>query len=348
MRGIVGVGLLFALPCALMLGQVAGCVGDDPVTSADSGGGVLADGATTLPDSSAADTSIPDTSVPDTSSADASDARVPTCAGQPFGAPVKLDVSQIAATIGATLWGPRVAGANAVFSAVPAGSNEQQIFRATYTPGAPGMPPALSNAAVLAPPSSTSVVEWAPTIAADNSFLVLVVGFPLPRNLALSVSTGGGAFGAATPIAALNTATDETDPYLVGRPAKALYFGRESATGAMEIHRSAVTGGASPQFAAPIRASLACPMANCGTPVVPTNEGMLLFGTWAAGGFDPTVREAVLSVGGGAVSTSGIVDHPELGAHYPSWISDDGCEVLLGGGGVSQVADVAYARRAPK
>lgn len=122
----------------------------------------------------------------------------------------------------------------------------------------------------------------------------------------------------------------------------------ESATGAMEIHRSAVTGGASPQFAAPVRASLACPMANCGTPVVPTNEGMLLFGTWAAGGFDPTVREAVLAVGGGAVSTSGIVDHPELGAHYPSWISDDGCEVLLGGGGVSQVADVAYARRAPK
>jgi hypothetical protein len=348
MRKSMVVGLVGAVACALVAGQIAGCVGDDPVVAVD-GGGQGAEGGTdaTVGDSSVADVAIPDAS-PDGSSADASDARVPTCTGQPFGAPVALDVSQIAATIGATLWGPRVTGANAVFAAVPAGSNEQQIFRATYTPGAGGAAPALSNATVLAPPSSASVVEWAPTIAADNSFLVLVVGFPLPRNLALSVSTGGGAFGAATPIAALNTATDETDPYLVGRPAKALYFGRESAAGAMEIHRSAVSGGASPQFAAPVRAALACPMANCGTPVVPTNEETILFGTWAAGGFVPTVREATLSVTGGAVSTSGIVDHPELGAHYPSWISDDGCEVLLGGGGISQVADVAYARRAPK
>ncbi len=343
-----GVGLL------VVAAGFYGCVGDDPaVSGAAADTGVPVDGNTSKPDTSAPDastpdTSTPDTSVPDTSAPDTSvpdtsvpDAHVPSCAGQPFGAPVAINTSQIAAAVATTVWGPRVVGGNAYFSAVPNGSGEQQVFRATFTPAAGGAP-ALSNATQLTPPSSTSVVEWAPTLSPDNSQLVFATGFPGPRQLAVSAASGG-AFAAPTAIAALNTGADETDPYFAN--ARALYFARDNASPIFEIYRSAVSGAT---FAAPVKVTLTCPLANCGTPVVTSSEGLLLFGAWSTGAFLPTVREAALTVTAGAGVATGVVDHPELGTHYPSWVSDDGCEVLLGGGNISTVADVAYAKRTPK
>ena len=333
---------------AAIAGAVGACVGSDPEPSTDAG--ALTDATTSRPAEDASD-ARPSTDGPVIPPApDAgSDARVPTCAGQPFGAPVRVDSSQITAAIASTMWGPRVVGTTAIFAATPTGSNEQQIFRATYTPPPGGVgAPSLSNASILAPPSSTAVVEWAPTMARDNSFLVATTGFPLPRDLAVSSSVGGGAFGAAVRIAALSEADrDESDPYLVGAPtARALYFARDAVGGNFSIYRSAVTGPAS--FGPASRVVLACPLANCGTPVPTPNEALLMFGTWVAGGFAPGVQEAVLNVAGASASATGLVDHPELRAHYPSWVSDDGCEVLLGGGPISTVAEVAYARRAPK
>ena len=332
---------LGACVCGLVA-SVYGCVGDDPAPVAadaapDSTAPIVADAtpsdATTAPDA-ATDAAAPDTSTPDA----ATDGRVPTCAGQPFGTPVALDTSQLAAALASTLCGPRVVGGNAYFSAVPVGSTEQQLFRATFTGGAV---PALSNATVLAPPSSATVVEWAPTVSPDSSLLVFATGFPGPRQLA--VATGaGGAFTASTLIASLSTAADESDPYFAN--ARALYFEREDTTGAptFEIYRSEVTAGV---FAAPTKVKLLCPLANCGTPVVTPTEDLLLFAAWPGGGtFAPTAREASL-VG---TSAGAVIDHPELGARYPSWVSPDGCEVLLGGGGLSTITDIRYAKRTPR
>lgn len=323
-----------------LVASVYGCVGDDPApTSADA-----STEASTLPPDSApppTDASAPDAPVdaiaPDSAAPDAStDARVPTCAGQPFATPVAVNTSQIAAALASTMWGPRVIGGNAYFSAVPSGSSEQQLFRATFTAG--GVP-ALSNAVVLTPPSSTTVVEWAPTLSPDSSLLVFTTGFPGPRQL-VAATGAGGAFTVGTPIASLNTASDETDPYFAN--ARALYFARDAgATPTFEIYRSEVTAGV---FAAPAKVKLLCPLANCGTPVVTPTEHMLLFAAWPTGAFAPTAREADL-VG---TTAGAVVDHPELGARYPSWVSADGCEVLLGGGGISTVADIHYAKRTPK
>ena len=60
-----------------------------------------------------------------------------------------------------------------------------------------------------------------------------------------------------------------------------------------------------------------------------------------------TTMWGLLPAGGGWTAGPGI-GHPELGTHYPSWVSDDGCEVLLGGGNISSINDIYYARRTPQ
>lgn len=272
------------------------------------------------------------------------DGGAPSCRGQTFKPPTLVNTTQISGALATTMWGPRVVGQNAYFAAVPAGGNEQQIFRATWSPGAA---PSLSNAAAVAPPSSASVVEWAPAVSADSALLVFGTAFPPPRNLSYALGSGGG-FAASNPITSVNTAADESDPFLVGKPAAtALYFGREDGAQKMEIWRSAITSG--PVFEEPQKATLTCPEANCGTPVVTTDERTAFFASWGAGGFLPNVNESDLQVSAtGAVIAGPAIGHPELGARYPSWISEDGCEVLLGGGGISTVSDIFHARRVAK
>ncbi len=234
------------------------------------------------------------------------DAGPLTCRGRTFGTPVRVGTAQISGAIATTMWGLRVVGPNAYFAATPAAASEQQLFRATFTPG------------------------W----AAGRR----------PRDLAVSIGSGG-AFAAATGISGINTSADETDPWLVGKPAaKAMYFGRENGAGAMEIWRSTISGTA---FSAPSKGAVGCAQLSCGTPVVTPEESTMLYASWASGGFVPNVVESALVSAGGWTAGAGI-GHPELGIHYPSWVSDDGCEVLLGGGNISSINDIYYARRTPQ
>jgi hypothetical protein len=75
---------------------------------------------------------------------------------------------------------------------------------------------------------------------------------------------------------------------------------------------------------------------------------MIFYASWANGGFVPNVQEGKLTVAGTAATAGPALGHPELGNRYPSWISDDGCEVLLGGGNISTISDMYYARRQAK
>ena len=274
------------------------------------------------------------------------DAGPLTCKGKPFDPPpIRVGTAQISGAIATTMWGLRVVGPNAYFAATPAGTSEQQLFRATFTPGTGGGPPALSNASVVTPPSSTSVVEWAPSVSSDSALLVFATAFPPPRDLEFSIGTGG-AFAAATGIASVNTSADETDPWLVGKPAaKAMYFGRENTAGGMEIWRSTISGTV---FSAPAKVTLVCAQLSCGTPVVTPDESTMLYASWASGGFVPNVAESPLVSAGGGWTAGPAIGHPELGAHYPSWVSDDGCQVLLAGGNISSINDIHYARRIPQ
>ncbi|MDB4944893.1 MAG: hypothetical protein JWP97_4427 [Labilithrix sp.] len=265
-----------------------------------------------------------------------------TCRGKPFQTPLRVGTADISAAIATTMWGVRVVGSNAFFAATPAGTNEQQLFRATFTPAGAVSAPSLSNASVISPPSSTAVVEWAPSVSSNGTLLVFATAFPPPRDLAVALGAGG-VFAAATDIGSVNTSADETDPCLVGAPsATAMYFGRENGSNAMEIWRAAVDGTT---FSTPTKLALACAEMNCGTPVVTPDEGTIFYASWASGGFVPDVVESTLVAAGGSWSVGPAVLHPELGTHYPSWVSDDGCELLLGGGNISSVNDIYYARR---
>ena len=338
-----------AATTGLLALAVGACVGDSPPAAGTPA--VPEAGTNTGPAEGGADTGLPPVGggmiTDDAAVADAGkDAHAPTCAGQVFATPALVVTALVSGALATTMWGLRVVGPNAYFSAVPSGGSEQQLFRATFAPGAGGAAPTLSNASVVAPPSSASVVEWAPTVSTDSALLVFATGFPPPRNLSLSIGSGG-AFAAPGPIAALNTAQDETDPWLVGKPvATALYFARDNGASSMEIWRSAVSAG--PLFAAPTKIALVCPQLNCGTPVVTPDETTLLYASWATSGFVPNVEESPLAVAAGTGTAGAAIGHPELGSRYPSWVSDDGCEVLLGGGGISTINDMYYARRVAK
>lgn len=340
MKSMQGLPLLATLASA-SLAILAACVGDDASTPTQES---IPTQGTGTPDSgsdSGIDASRPDD---DGGTEAGHDAAALSCAGQTFGTPTLVGTAQISGALATTMWGIRPVGPNAYFAATPSGGSEQQIFRATYTLAAGGAAPALSNASVIAP-SSAAVVEWAPTVSSDSALLVFATAFPGPRNLSYA-NGAGGTFGPAIPIATLNTAEDESDPWLVGKPtATALYFSRYSGT-SMEIWRSAITGG--PSFGTPVKITLLCPQSNCGTPVVTPDETTMLYASWAAGGFVPNVTESTLTLASGGGTAGTAVGHPELGARYPSWVSDDGCEVLLGGGGLSSVSDMYYARRTAK
>ena len=122
------------------------------------------------------------------------DAGPLTCKGKIFGTPVRVGTAQISGALATTMWGLRVVGPNAYFAATPAGSSEQQLFRATFTPGVGGGAPALSNASVLTPPSSTTTVEWAPSVSTDSALLVFATAFPPPwvSDDGCEVLLGGG------------------------------------------------------------------------------------------------------------------------------------------------------------
>lgn len=333
------------------------CVGDDVAGDrpADADGGV--DG------SSSSSSGGPDATTPNDAGADA-DAVAPTksCRGLPFDEIKQVDTAQIAAAVdSAVVWGPRFAetaaqsSSDVYFAAWPAGATEQQIFRATFVAASAGGAPLLKNATLLAPPSSVSSVEWTPAVALNGNspptpaYMIFSVGFP-SRDLALATASGGG-FNAATTIAALTTARDEADPWLVGRPPTAVYFAQEqdeSPPRHVRIFRAPITGGATPAFGAPAPFTATCPDFHCGTPVTSADEKIVLFSAWPDSPFAPTVNEVIQGADGGAAT----MKHDELGAAYPSWISGDGCEVLLGGGGpptyLSTLSQIRWARRTAK
>ena len=118
-------------------------------------------------------------------------AHVPTCVGQPFGAPKQVNTSAIAASVTSFVLGMAVVEGNAYFGAVPKTPDfsYSQVFRASFTGGDS---PSVSNAVRVMTHTATAAPHyWSPAVASDASFVVHQMKDP-PRDLALSLWLGGG------------------------------------------------------------------------------------------------------------------------------------------------------------
>ncbi len=286
----------------------------------------------------AADGGSPEGSSPE---GGAPDGGPTSCAGQPFGAPVPANVA-FASSFPALFSAPRTRNGVAYFAATT-GGGAQSLHKSVFVPAQGAGAPSLAAPVQVLNASNPNEIEWSPAIARDASFLVFSRGFFTQRILWLALP-GGTDFVTAAPIGALNVGNDQGEAWIAGATPKALYWGRATTT-QTAIHRSAITVSP-PSFAPAIALDLACPELNCGWPVVSDDETIMLFASWGGDGqATATVRETVLTPGGNKPAVGQIASHPNLGARLPSWISPDGCEVLLGNGLVS---GVAYARRSPK
>ena len=136
------------------------------------------------------------------------------------------------------------------------------------------------------------------------------------------------------------------------RATSRLYFGRGQMDGtAMRIVYADVTpnAGQMPMLGQVVSFTPPCPVGatdNCGRPVVTPDQSTMLFASWAARPRAPTyaMHEVALAKDAtGKVTAAAATDHAELGARAVSWVSDDGCQVLLDDGLTNP--GVFYAKR---
>jgi hypothetical protein len=194
--------------------------------------------------------------------------------------------------------------------------------------------------------------DLAPTVASDGSFIVFTHN-EIGSRILWSANAGGAGFTGAGSLGASTGLTDDADPWLAGAPTSRLYFGRGQMDGtAMRIVYADVTpnAGQMPVLGQVVSFTPPCPAGatdNCGRPVVTPDQSTMLFASWGAGLGAPTyaMHEVALAkdATGKVTAAAAATDHPELGARAVSWVSADGCEVLLDGGLTN--AGVFYATR---
>lgn len=340
---------LTTLSTFALLALAASCTGDDPAAVTDVGD---AGGDATSSVDSATD---PDGEDPHSGHDAGGDAAPTSCFGKPF-APVK-DIAT-ASLVGidplTPTWGPRIVGTTAYFAArADVAGALQTVFAAPWTVGA-GSSASLGAPTELVAITHPTLPTWSPVVDATSTVMLVAAGnspgFGAPQRDLYASTFNGAAWGTPAVASALNsldTADDEADPWIVGSPPKAVYFARQPSGGAMTIARAtmALVVASPPTFGAPSPVAIECAGSNCGTPVVTADEAHIVFGRWAPGGFIPRVVEIELVVNAGqagAAPGAELVEHPELGAAYPSWMSDDGCRLVASRGAGMQLV---YATR---
>ncbi len=325
----VGVGIFF------------GCVGDDPVPNAapDASASSSSSGGSSSSSSSSGSTSS-------SSSSSSGSSGTPSCAGQPFATPVAVKTSAISATVSGFVWGPRIQGAKAYFAATPTSGGIQRIYRADFIAGTN---PEITNAAELATLNATSAnAKWSPMVTSEGTHLVYadgnLVGDAGRELFAAAANSSKTDFGAGASLSSLNLpgAVDDADPFVVGSPTKAIYFASGDVAG-QSIFRATATPALS--FGTKTKVDIPCQKASCGTPVVPADEKTILFAAYDAS-FQPQIYEATMDVSKSPITVGALVDHSKvLGVRYPSWISDDGCSVVLA---IGTPPELQYATHTPK
>ena len=143
----------------------------------------------------------------------------------------------------------------------------------------------------------------------------------------------------------IQSAADETDPWLAGDPPTGLYFTRSAPNlNSGTIYRAAVVNQ-TPTFDLPQQV-VSCTTGICGAAVTTSDEHTLLYATWpSAAAFLNGMQVQEVALTNGHVTSGQPIPHPELTSHYPSWISANGCQIVVANGAA---AGMLVATRAPQ
>lgn len=325
---------------------VAACSSDDNANGTTSGGSPDG-GSSTSSSSSGAGTSS-------SSSSSSGGASGTGCFGKTFIAPVAV-TANVDGGADTRVEQVRVVGTAAVFARTDTGSAPTYIWESDYGPADDGAPPSLGGVSTNIVDPHVGESDLAPTLASDASFIVFTHG-EIGARILWSALKSGPVYGNAGSANISTGTTDDADPYLSGAPTATLWFGQGQVDGtAMKIASASVTvnSGADPTFGTVTPLTLTCPGGatdNCGKPVVTADEKTLFYASWSAGltSTNYAMHEIALAKDGtGHFSTTGAaVDHAELGGRAVSWVSADGCQVLLDGG--LENSGVFYASRSSK
>lgn len=319
-----------------MFAVVAACSSDDDTPGTTSGGTPDGGGSSTSSSTSSSSGSIPDSGPIFTG-----------CGGNTFSAPVA--VTPVLADAGASskIEQVRVVGTAAFFARTDTGAAPTYIWESDFGPGSP---PTLggTNVNVVAPHVGES--DLSPTVSSDASFIVFTHG-EIGARILWSATKSGSSYTNAGSANISSGTTDDADPYLSGAPTATLWFGQGQTDGsAMKIVYASVTAGTGdPTFGTVTPLTITCgggTTDNCGKPVVTADEKTLFYATWSSGltSTNYAVHEDTLTKdGSGKFTAVAVLDHPELGGRAISWVSADGCEILLDGGLAN--SGVFYAKR---
>jgi hypothetical protein len=164
-------------------------------------------------------------------------------------------------------------------------------------------------------------------------FVVFSYGDVPSRGLNLSVK---GDAGYPNPTSAIPELTpgDNGDAWILST-SDAIYFTRTNTGQPARVYRSVVTHTSSPPtFATATAVDEPCATGHsCGIPVVVPDETAMLYASWPSDdGKSPRVLEVRVTKSTSSALASAdpkdLISHDELGLAAPTWISDDGCEII--------------------
>jgi hypothetical protein len=293
---------------------LASCVGDAPATVA-------------AEDATASDaTNTPDTAVSDAGSSDAADVQASSsCYGQTFTIIKELDAHSLDGGSWAWVWSPRVFNANTAYFSAGTSLAGLQLYKATF----PGVGGALSNPSAVAN-LSTAAFNWPMSVAPSGSYVVFAQGSTGSRDLQYATGSTDD-WSSVQPITTANTSADETDPYLVGSPPKSFYFWRATNDDNSGTVWRVPVNSQDPTFGIPTQV-VNCASGICGTPVVSPDESTVFYATWASAAAYLATAETQEAPLDKTFNAGTPIAHPELGIHFPSWVSADGCTLVLANG----------------
>lgn len=185
-----------------------------------------------------------------------------------------------------------------------------------------------------APGVNTPGNERTPRITADGLSLYSMTATSTAAALRISLATRPNTavdFSELKPVANINGALDDADPYLVAG-GNAMYLANDM-TGNLDLYRTAKAGGA---FATPTPVSGVdlVTTATENNPVVTVDELTMFFGSTRPGAVGGTgdfdiyqARRASVADGFGAAIP--LTQLNTAGADVPNWVSPDGCHLYL-------------------
>jgi hypothetical protein len=181
-----------------------------------------------------------------------------------------------------------------------------------------------------APGVNTPGNERTPRITADGLSLYSMTATSTANALRIALATRPNAavdFSELKPVANINGALNDADPYLVA-DGNAMYLANDT-SGNLDLYRTAKTGGA---FATPTPVSGVdlITTATENNPVVTVDELTIFFGSTRPGAADFDIYQARrASVADGFGAAIPLTQLNTALADVPNWISPDGCHLYL-------------------